>query len=40
LVLLGAEKAGHRKQEARPAAEHAGPGLASRILNWFKKEFF
>ncbi len=40
LVLLGDERAGPRKQEPRPAGENAGPGIAGRILDWFKKEFF
>lgn len=40
LVLMGAEQAGPRKREARPVSEHTGPGVAGRILDWFRKEFF
>lgn len=40
LVLMGAEKAGPAKREARPQAESKGVGLAARIADWFRKEFF
>ncbi len=40
LVLAGAERAGPRTPEARPVAERPGSGLAGRILEWFRKEFF
>lgn len=40
LVLAGAERAAPRAPEARPAADRKGSGLAGRILDWFRKEFF